>query len=804
MNKAVLKILEKGTLKQKKALFLFDRKTDREMIRTKFLYWSKWFLPSYFREKTGEYVKDAPFHKRMDEENINVYVGRRPSFLNIASRDFAKTTRTKLFIAFVVANDEFHFRKYFKVLSKDGSNSKQSVTDIYNMLISPRVRELYPEIFQKTDAKREETMASFTTTTGVKVTSDSILPDQRGQIQDDSRPDFLWFDDIETRTTLMSAVITNRIWLNIDEAVTGLAKGGGTIYMANYVSERGNVHKLVKKIQNQLIVPIAERVNGKWIPNWDRFTPEDVDRIEKDVEDFEGDYLCKPSASKDVYFDRESVDKQVEAKPIDNIAGLKIFKKYDPSHRIGSGHDVGGGVGLDHSTSVFIDFDCYPAQVMATYKNNEIKPDAFAYEIARQCKRFGENYCAPERNYGSTLDILKGIYPNDKIHKTDRTGGKIVFQVPTEYGWDCVMPDSKILTSDLKWVKASEVKKGDKIIGSTEEATRDNRGIYRHRYLINQEIRDIKKFEAEIVKVKLSDGREIRVSNNHPFLIYNTSSGGAKWKKASELKVGFKIYTLPVWTQDVSFESGRLSGLLCADGFIQHSTRKTDGNPSGLNMMVSQSEGELSKEIYELWEKVGLKPNRKYIRHKSPDRKHHKTMTYTGVGSSLLVLEALGKLRPTRLLNKFIEKDLIQAVGTKNLPKISVVGVFPEKEKSIVVGIETSEHTLFVDGLLSHNTNVNTKPTMLTALNQAIENGLLLLNDPDLIAEVRGYALGDLMDREVDPRLTTRHFDLLMACAIAWQMNKYIKKPEKPDMFDEDPSLAMRMLGKDDRKNPAR
>ena len=174
---------------------------------------------------------------------------------------------------------------------------------------------------------------------------------------------------------------------------------------------------------------------------------------------------------------------------------------------------------------------------MATYKNNEIKPDAFAYEIARQCKRFGENYCAPERNYSSTLDILKGIYPNDKIHKTDRTGGKIVFQVPTEYGW---------------------------------------------------------------------------------------------------------------------------------------------------------------------------------------------------------------------------------------------------------------------------YTDVNTKNTMLTALNQAIENGLLLLNDPDLIAEVRGYALGDLMDREVDPRLTTRHFDLLMACAIAWQMNKYIKKPEKPDMFDEDPWLAMKMQGKDDKKNPAR
>jgi len=29
------------------------------------------------------------------------------------------------------------------------------------------------------------------------------------------------------------------------------------------------------------------------------------------------------------------------------------------------------------------------------------------------------------------------------------------------------------------------------------------------------------------------------------------------------------------------------------------------------------------------------------------------------------------------------------------------------------------------------------------------------------------------MDKIIDPRLTTRHFDLLIACAIAWQMRKY-------------------------------
>lgn len=520
MNSAVREILEKGRPTEVKALFLFDRTTPLKLIRHKFLYFSRYFFPRFFPSA------DAPFHQQIDEGNIGVYM-RGDSFLNIAFRGSAKTTRTKLFIAFAIANDSDHYRKYFKVLSKELSNAKQTTTDVYNMLISKRVKALYPEVFLKTEAKREETMASFTTATGVKMTADTIGTDQRGDIQDESRPDFVWYDDFETRLSLTSAVTTHRIWENMEEARTGLSKDGGAVYTCNYISERGNVHKLVGKIANKIIIPIER--DG--VPVWDRYSLEDLEKLKKG-DDYAGEYLCRPSAGKDVYFDRESVLRQIPKEPIDIVAGLKLYKKYDPSHRIGSGHDVGGGVGLDSSTSVFLDFDCIPIEVIATYKSNEIRPDAFAYELARQGKRFGENYMAVEKNYGSTLDILKTIYPTSKIHKTERPP-KIVFQNPTEYGWE---------------------------------------------------------------------------------------------------------------------------------------------------------------------------------------------------------------------------------------------------------------------------TNAATKPKMLIDLSQAIENGLISLNDPDLIAEVRGYTTGDLMDKEVDPRLTTRHFDLLMACAIAYQTNTKVKKPfQKPEY---DPWEARREAQK--AKNPAR
>jgi len=36
------------------------------------------------------------------------------------------------------------------------------------------------------------------------------------------------------------------------------------------------------------------------------------------------------------------------------------------------------------------------------------------------------------------------------------------------------------------------------------------------------------------------------------------------------------------------------------------------------------------------------------------------------------------------------------------------------------------------------------------------------------------YTRNDLIDRDPDPRDTTRHFDLVIALAIAWQMKDYV------------------------------
>lgn len=412
-------------------LFQFTPDEGVERIVLKFNLWGRKLHTKYFK------VDDADFHKDIDENNCKVFLGEIDSFTDCAFRNAAKTTRTKLFYAFWIENDKTHSRRYLKILAEDGDNAKQSVTDIYNMLIANAW--LYPEIFAKTEAKREETMSRFTTSTGIKLTADTVGASQRGDVQEDVRPDIIWFDDFETRKTLRSATVTFAIWLNMQEAIDGLAKPGGFIATCNYISERGNVHKLVLKRGPRDVVLIVGIKKKDGTPAWAaRYTPAEIEEILRKAEE-PAEYTQNPSASKDILFDRASVDKQQPAEVAKEVSFFKIFRVYNPSHRYAAGHDVAGGVGLDASTSVFIDFDTIPAQVVATYVNNEIKEDDFGDEIAKQGERYGECFLAPEKNnHGhATIGRLKQLYPHDKILKTPGTEVKEDGQAPErkEYGW---------------------------------------------------------------------------------------------------------------------------------------------------------------------------------------------------------------------------------------------------------------------------------------------------------------------------------------------------------------------------------
>jgi len=186
---------------------------------------------------------------------------------------------------------------------------------------------------------------------------------------------------------------------------------------------------------------------------------------------------CEPSAGADILFDRSCLDRQAKKDPLKVVGGFKIFHKFDPSHRYGSGHDVAGGVGLDSSTSVFIDFSTLPPRVVATFKDNQIKPDIFGDEIEREASMYGKPIVAPEsNNHGhATIGRLKQIY--DNIYFTEQKQTRVGLPPRVrEYGWNTnAMTKPKMLFDLKKAVEDGHLELSDPdLIAELRSYTRDD------------------------------------------------------------------------------------------------------------------------------------------------------------------------------------------------------------------------------------------------------------------------------------------------------------------------------------------
>lgn len=416
-------IIFKGTPAQKQYLFSFNRESTNKEILESFILFTRSQYIRYFKGKS------AKFQDEIVMNLIRSYRGEK--YINIAFRGSAKTTLTKLFVAYVLLNDEDHANRYLKVLSRDLKNPKQIVTDVYNLCLE--VKHIYGDVFEKEgDKKREETMSSFTMKSGVKFSSGTVGQSQRGHAQDAYRPDWIWFDDIEDRESVSSVTITEGIISRIDEAIAGLAKGGSWTVTGNYISEYGVIQWFLDK-ENVIkqITPIM--VDGK--PTWEIYTLAEIEQFKKDSEDFFGEYMCDPTRSEGKFFDIERIEADLKKcrLPIRKVGDTKYWFPWYSHHRYGIGADTSEGVGLD--SNALSAFNFTTGDLVASNHSNTIKPELFAHELKRVGTEYGECIIAPEINNmsgGIVIVTLKNIY-NNIFRATDRT--KIKEVETLQLGW---------------------------------------------------------------------------------------------------------------------------------------------------------------------------------------------------------------------------------------------------------------------------------------------------------------------------------------------------------------------------------
>ena len=169
----------------------------------------------------------------------------------IMYRESAKTTFAKLFIIYLVC---YKMRKYINVDSFDKENAERILFDIAHELTNnAKLINDFGELYSKSRVRNEVKQTrinNFVTQNGVRVEAHSTQESIRGRIHLNQRPDCLILDDFETNKTRESEAYTKQIKNHISEATAGLSPNAFILYLANYITEYGNVQWIMDRAKD--------------------------------------------------------------------------------------------------------------------------------------------------------------------------------------------------------------------------------------------------------------------------------------------------------------------------------------------------------------------------------------------------------------------------------------------------------------------------------------------------------------------------------------------------------------------------
>lgn len=126
----------------------------------------------------------------------------------------------------------------------------------------------------------------------------------------------------------------------------------------------------------------------------------------------------------------------------------------------------------------------------------------------------------------------------------------------------CLDPDTRVLTSDLRWVPIETLKTGDTLVSVDEEVP----GPGQKRKLRKADVQAVWRTRKPARKLVFEDGSHVICSGDHKWM--KQSGTNFLWTTASRLKPGHKVAEfIKPWEEDNSFEAGYLSGIFDGEGW---------------------------------------------------------------------------------------------------------------------------------------------------------------------------------------------------------------------------------------------
>lgn len=273
--------------------------------------------------------------------------------------------------------------------------------------------------------------------------------------------------------------------------------------------------------------------------------------------------------------------------------------------------------------------------------------------------------------------------------------GRIV-RGPDDYG-ECVAPGTRILTNDLRWVAAGDMKVGDSIL-AFDEMGYGRSGSRRLRF---GTVIKAKTSNMPRMHLVLDDG-EVICTPNHMWIVKSNNSCLA-WKRTDELTERDEVmrFCTP-WEEDHTHTGGWLAGLFDGDGTLR--LRAGRRNPNLVAAGLVQNEGPVLdtalKGIRDCGFEYGKVQTRKpYGGQFNPDT--YSTRYVEIAGGQIANLKFLGQIRPVRLLDKFVNSTRDEKLRRERWASVQRVTKLSDGP---ITSLQTDVKTFFAEGLCAHNT----------------------------------------------------------------------------------------------------
>ena len=261
----------------------------------------------------------------------------------------------------------------------------------------------------------------------------------------------------------------------------------------------------------------------------------------------------------------------------------------------------------------------------------------------------------------------------------------------------CVTPETRILTSDLRWVRADSIKVGDKLIGFDENPPKR----YGQRKFNETLVEDVGAIERPCYEVTLNDGTKVTCSEEHQWLVF-TAGSRTVWKQTKDLVSTDRIYKVcDVW-EDLpqDYRLGYLSASFDGEGCL------TQVNGKIQQLTFSQRDNAMLKQVKEYLTDFGFDYNADYFDKRKLDKGKDPVYKLFIKGGKRELLRFLGSVRPRRLLENFDPNQLGTVrcsngdLGSDIHPRVESIKYVGTKK---VIPIRTTSHTYVAEGLASHN-----------------------------------------------------------------------------------------------------